>query len=148
MAQEQSAVAQDALNRIRQSLLIRQAALSGNQDQLNELLGTLQRNDDIQFTAAATNLGYKSGAHDVHRFDLFPRPETLPSGNDAVAFVTYVAEHETFRNTLLTAGQSRQFRASYTGWGCLTQIVALTEYVDPTKPPTVTVFDMCEKLGW
>ena len=148
LAREQSAVAEDALNRIRQSLLIRQAALSGNQEELNALLRSLQRNDDIQFTAAATNLRYKSGAHDVHRFDLFPRSDTLPTGKDAVAFVTYLAEHETFRNTLLTAGQSRQFKASYTGWGCLTQIVALTEYVDPTKSPTVTVFDMCKQLGW
>jgi len=146
-AKYQYTIAQEAVNRIQQSLLIRQAALSGDQEKLNGLLSKLRQNDNIQFGAVASDLHYKSGGYDIYKFELFPRPETLPSGKDAIAFITYLADHPTFQNTLLTAGQKREFRASYTGWGCLHRIVALTEYADPIKSPTVTVFDMCKLLG-
>jgi len=146
-AKYQYTIAQEAVNRIQQSLLIRQAALSGDQEKLNGLLSKLGQNDNIQFGAVASDLHYKSGGYDIYKFELFPRPETLPSGKDAIAFITYLADHPTFQNTLLTAGQKREFRASYTGWGCLHRIVALTEYADPIKSPTVTVFDMCKLLG-
>ena len=146
-AERQAKIAQEAVSRIQQSLLIRQAALSGDQDKLNELLSKLGQNDKLQFAATATDLHYKSGSYEIYKFELFPQKDTLPSGENAVAFITYLADHPTFQNTLLTAGQKRDFRASYTGWGCLQRIVALTEYVDPTKSPTVTVFDMCKLLG-
>lgn len=146
-AERQAKIAQEAVSRIQQSLLIRQAALSGDQDKLNELLSKLGQNDKLQFAATATDLHYKSGSYEIYKFELFPQKDTLPSGESAVAFITYLADHPTFQNTLLTAGQKRDFRASYTGWGCLQRIVALTEYVDPTKSPTVTVFDMCKLLG-
>jgi hypothetical protein len=146
-ADDQRKIAEEAVNRIQQSLLIRQAALSGAQEQLNDLLSKLGQNDSIQFGAVASNLHYKSGGYDIYKFELFPRRDTLPSGRDAVAFITYLADHPTFQNTLLTAGQKREFRAAYTGWGCLHRIVALTEYSDPTKSPTVTVFNMCKLLG-
>jgi hypothetical protein len=145
-ADRQRSIAEDAVNRIQQSLLIRQAALSGDYAKLDQLVAQLDSNDKLQFNATATFL-YKSGRDDIYRFDLFPRRETLPSGQDGVAFITYLADHPTFRNTLLTAGQKREFRASYDGWGCLDRIVALTEYVDPAKPPTVSMFDMCMLLG-
>ncbi|MDQ3348482.1 MAG: hypothetical protein M3545_10990, partial [Acidobacteriota bacterium] len=147
VADEQRRVAEQAVNRIQQSLLIRQAALSGDQAKLDELLGRLGSNDAIRYGATATDLRYRSGGYDIYKFELFPLQETLPSGKDAVAFVTYLANHPTFQNTLLTAGQARDFRASYSGWGCLRRIVALTEYADPARAPTVTVFDMCELLG-
>jgi hypothetical protein len=146
-ASDQRTIAEEAVNRIQQSLLIRQAALSGDQKKLNDLLSKLGKNDNIQFGAVASDLHYKSGGYEIYKFELFPRLETLPSGKDAVAFITYLADHPTFQNTLLTAGQNREFRATYAGWGCLQRIVALTEYADPTKSPTVTVFDMCKLLG-
>jgi len=146
-AESQRKIAENAVNRIQQSLLIRQAALSGDQEKLNELLSKLGRNDNIQFSAAANDLHYRAANGEVYKFELFPRRETLPSGKDAVAFITYLADHPTFQNTLLTAGQNREFRATYIGWGCLSRIVALTEYADPKKPPTVTVFDVCKLLG-
>jgi hypothetical protein len=146
-ADHQRQIAEDAVNRIQQSLLIRQAALSGDQEKLNELLSKLGQNDKIQFSATATDLRYRNPAgQEVYKFELFPRPETLPSGKDAVAFVTYLANHHTFQNTLLTAAPSRDFRATYIGWGCLSRIVALTEYADPTKSATVTIFNMCAAL--
>ncbi len=146
-AQDQRQIAEAATDRIRQSLLIRQAALSGDQTRLNELLSKVAQDSTMRFGAIATDLHYQSGGRDIYKFELFPIPETLPSGGDAVAFVTYLADHPTFQNTLLTGGQQRGFRATYTGWGCLRRIVALAEYADPAKSPTVTAFDMCELLG-
>jgi hypothetical protein len=148
VADTQRQIAEQAVYRIQQSLLIRQAALSGDQEKLDELLSKLGQNDKIQFGAAATDLRYRNPAgQEVYKFELFPRPETLPSGKDAVAFITYLANHPTFQNTLLTAGPNRNFHATYIGWGCLSRIVALTEYADLTKSATVTVFDMCKELG-
>ena len=100
--------------------------------ELNELLSKLGQNDKIQFGAKATDLHYRNrDGEEVYQFELYPRQETLPSGKDAVAFITYLANHPSFQNNLLTAGQNREFRATYQGWGCLTRIVALTEYADP-----------------
>jgi hypothetical protein len=147
-ASHQRTIAEEAVNRIQQSLSIRQAALSGDQEKLNELLSQLGQNDKIQFGTTSTDLRYRNpDGKEVYKFELFPRPEMLPSGKDAIAFVTYLANHPTFQNTLLTAGPNRDFHATYIGWGCLSRIVAFTEYADPTKSPTVTVFDMCKLLG-
>jgi hypothetical protein len=140
--------ATQALSRIEQGLLIRQAALSGDQNNLNELLTNLARDDKIRFQVGATDLHYKTNNLETYKFELFPEKDTLPTGKDAVVFITYLANHPSFQNTLMTGTQKRDFRVSYWGWGCLSRIVALTEYADPTKPPTVTVFDMCELLGW
>ncbi len=141
--------AEDAVELIRKSLLIRQAALSGDDDSLSKLMSSLDQNTSIRFAVQATDLGYKNPSHqEVFNFELYPEASTLPTGADAVAFVTYLANHPTFRNTLMTAGPNRQFRASYIGWGCLTRIVAVVEYKDPTRPPTVAEFNMCATLGW
>ena len=141
--------AENALALIRSSLLIRQAALSGDKTGLNNLLGTLPYNATIRFAARATDLNYTNrSGKEVYNFELYPEADTLPAGHDEVAFVTYLANHPTFQNNLMTAGPNREFRTSWVGWGCLTRIVAFVEYKDPTKPPTVSQFDMCKSLGW
>ena len=152
IAQTQATIAKEQAERIKQGLLIREAALSSDpndQKKLQDLLSTLAHNDNIQFAATADDLHRKmSGNLEMYQFALFPLQYTLPTGKDDVAFITYLAEHPTFQQTLITVGKDRGFRASYQGWGCLHRIVALTEYKDPTKSPTVTVFDMCKLLGW
>jgi hypothetical protein len=138
---------QIAAENMRRSLLIRQAALSGNQRELDRLLSSLNQDVNIRFAGAADDLHYQdSHGREVYNFSVFPEAGTLPTGENAIAFITYLMEHSTFRNTLLTAGPDRGFRASYLGWGCLTQSVALVEYKDPTKLPTVTKFNMCESV--
>lgn len=141
--------AEDALQRISRGLLIRQAALSGDDAKLDQLLASLDRNSGIRFRTRASDLRYKNPAgQDVYKFEVYPDRATLPAGEEAVAFVTYLADHPTFQNTLMTAGQDRGFLASYIGWGCLRRIVALIEYKDPAHPPAVAEFDMCQQLGW
>jgi hypothetical protein len=146
-ATKQARIATQAVNRIKQGLLIRQAALSGDQKKLNELLSELVQNNKIQFAATVTDLHYPDRGFEVYKFELFPQQPTLPTGEDKVAFVTYLADSPAFENTLFVAGEKREFRVFYIGWGCLNRIVALTEYAEPTKSPTVTVFDMCKLLG-
>jgi hypothetical protein len=141
--------AEQAVQMIQRSLLIRQAALSGDNAKLDQLLSSLDRNSGIRFRTRANDLGYKNPAgQEVHKFELYPDRATLPAGEDAVAFVTYLANHPTFQNTLMTAGPDRGFLASYIGWGCLRRIVAVIEYKNPVRPSTVVEFDMCEQLGW
>jgi hypothetical protein len=148
-AERQRKRAESAVEMIQRSLLIRQAALSGDQESLSNLVSSLDQNSIIRFAAKASDLGYKNPSNQqVYKFELYPEPGTLPTGREAVAFITYLANHPTFQNTLMTAGPERQFRASYIGWGCLRRIVGLVEYKDPTRPPTVAEFDMCERLGW
>ena len=140
--------AEAATSMIRSSLLIREAALSGDTKGLSQLLSSLKQDTSIRFAARAEDLGYRNPSNqEVYNFELYPETNTLPRGVNAVAFITYLADHPSFRNTLLTAGPDRQFRASYIGWGCLNSVTALIEYKDPTKPPTVAEFDMCKSLG-
>jgi hypothetical protein len=148
-ADEQRKRAEQALDTIQRSLLIRQAALSNDTESLDKLLSSLDRSTQLRFRSTASNLGYKNTAgQQVYKFELFPDPRSVPKGDDGVAFVTYLADHPTFHNTLMTSGPNRDFRASYIGWGCLSRIVALVEYRNPSKPPTVSEFNMCELLGW
>jgi energy-coupling factor transporter ATP-binding protein EcfA2 len=147
LAEAERRRAEAALETSRRSLLIRQAALSNDLEALSNLTASMAGATPVQFKATRTPLGYKNpSGQDVFNFEMFPDPKTLPSGDDAVAFITYLADHPTFRNTLMTAGASRGFRVSYIGWGCLTRIVAVIEYKDPTKPAITTDFDMCARI--
>ena len=141
---EQRLLAEHRQDQIRKSLLIRQVALSGNYEEVEKLLATVQKNSTIRFRATREYLDYKNpDGKKVYKYQLFPDPATLPQGDTSIAFITYLANHPTFYNTLMTAGANRNFRATYIGWGCLTRIVALIEYQDPDKTASVAVFDMC-----
>jgi len=150
-ANKQQQIAKAELDRIQDGLLIRQAALSRDNTKVEALIPKFGKNNRVEFMATATDLHYTIpdavGHREIYRFELFPKPETLPTGQNAVAFITYLADHPTFQNTLLTAGPNRAFHVSYIGWGCLSRIVALIEYADPTQAPTVTNFNMCHLLG-
>ncbi len=133
-------------DRIRQSLLIREAALSGDEARLSELLGSLRQSTTIHFGVAATDLRYRDLAgREMYRFRLYPERDSLPSGENTIALITYLADHPTFKNTLMTAGPQRDFAVTYEGWGCLRRITGFVEYADPEHPPTVTEFDGCPR---
>ena len=40
------------------------------------------------------------------------------------------------------------FTASYTGWGCMSNVVVLMEYIDPDRPAEIAAYNMCQALGW
>lgn len=140
-----SQLAGQRLEEIKRNLLIREAALSGNEDELNKLLDSLRQNTAIQFGATATDLHYKTKDGEIYRFRLYPKKDSLTRSGD-IALITYLADDPSFKNTLMTAGPKRDFAVNYDGWGCL-WITALVEYANPEKQPTVTEFDGCPE-GW
>lgn len=143
VAEDQAWIAASRLDRIRKSLLIRQAALDGDQAKLNELLRTLP-DATIKFRVSANDLRYKSPNNkEVFRFALFPEKASLPQGKDAIAFATYLFDHPTFQTKFRTAGRISGFGANYISWCCLAQMTALVEYADPEHQPTVTRFNGC-----
>jgi hypothetical protein len=133
---------------------IRQAALSASGNNLsraeyNKQLVTLlsdNRASTIKFTVEARDQKWKDGqGREIYDFWLSPRRDSLEAGE--VAFITYFADHPTFNRTLMVSGPDRGFRVTYTGWGCLTRIVAVIEFTKPV-PIAVAEFDMCKILGW
>ena len=152
-ADAQRRLAQERLDRITDGLRMKQAVLSGDRARIHSALtgeGLSAGNaSSIRFTARADDLGYRNPAgQQIYKFSLMPDPAELQRIKEAVAVITYRMDHPTFQNALLATGPERNFTASYTGWGCLRQVVALIEYKDPDRPPELTAYDMCEALNW
>lgn len=108
-----------------------------------------QRTPAIRFTARADDLGYKNpSGQRVYKFSLMPDPAVLQRAKKTVAVITYRMDHPSFQNGLLATGPERDFTASYIGWGCLSQVVVLVEYIEPDRPPEIAEYNMCAALGW
>jgi hypothetical protein len=149
LATSQSALAQRRLQRIVASIGMKQAVLSGDRARIGQYLGDEATRSAVRFTAVAESLGYKNPqGQTVYRFVLRPAPELLAGLKQDVAVVTYRMDHPTFQNALLATGPDRGFSASYNGWGCLSNVVVLLEYIDPDRAAEITAFDMCAALGW
>lgn len=148
-AETQRAITDKTLQAFQRNQQIKQAALSPSghdySAQLEKLASELSPSD-LQFTANAFDQHKQdSEGRELYYFSLYPRPATIPP--DA-AFITYLAEYPTFQQTLMVGGRDRRFRVGYSGWGCLTRIVAVVEFTTPTRPPAVSQFDMCAALRW
>jgi conflict system STAND superfamily ATPase len=147
-ARRQGARAEQALEHITNGIKMKQAVLSGDRTRIGAFLDSDLANHSIRFTARREDLGYQDGlGREIFKFLLSPDRSTLPSGNSAIAVVTYRMDHPTFQNTLLTTGRDRDFTASYTGWGCLRNVIVLIEYIDPERSPEIAAYDMCAALG-
>jgi hypothetical protein len=134
--------------RIADGTHMKQVFLAGDRNQILAFLQSNLANRSIHFTAQADDLhttGYRGKP--VYRFSLFPQPASLPTGQAAVAVITYRMDHPSFRDPLLVTRPANGFKGSYDGWGCLEQVVALIEYVDPDRSPEIAEFDMCKALG-
>ena len=142
-------LAQLRLDRILDSIKLKQAALSGDQNTIDAALNSTLGNNQIVFRASATPYGYSNAqGKPVYIFQLFPEKNSIPGAPKSIAFITYKMNHPSFRNSLLVAGPDRNFTASYDGWGCLRQVIAVIEYTNPDKAPTIAIFDMCKLIGW
>ena len=146
LAIEQQKLAELRLEQIKKSMKIRRETLSGK---LEELASSLEKNNYIKFNASYKAMHYKtSNNNKVYKFSMFPDFALLPGDANSVASITYVTNHPSFHNKIITTSAMTQFTAEYTGWGCLNKIVALIEYSDLEKTPTVAEFDACKLLGW
>ena len=141
-------LAEARLQRIRDGIALKQAVLSGDRARIATFLHSNRAREWVQFAAQAVAAGYRNPqGQEVFRFVLSPTPEALPRFQQQAAVVTYRMDHPSFNNALLATGADRDFNASYVGWGCLSKVVALVEYVDPEQPAEVREFDMCALIG-
>lgn len=147
LAERERQLAEQRLKRITDSIGMKQAVLSGDQARIRRYLEQDSVRSRIRFTARAESLGYRNPqGRPVYRFSLLPTPDTLARARTEAAVITYRMDHETFHNSLLATGPERDFAASYIGWGCLSNVVVLVEYIDPDRPAEIAAFNMCEAL--
>ena len=143
-AQRQRTLSDSRLNLITNGIRMKQAVLSGARDSIETFLNSKLANRRIRFAAEKKYLGYKNPAgQDIFKYQLYPDPQTVPGGLATLAVVTYRMDHPTFQNGLLATGPETRFTASYIGWGCLTRVIVLIEYVNPETSPEIAEFDMC-----
>jgi len=101
----------------------------------------------LRFVSSQTALGWKTGnGLPVFRWDLYPTAESLRDARKPPSQISYYMNHPTFNVKLLSAGAGTGFRASYNGWGCLSVVYVLIEYMDPDTPPSLTHFDQCGSM--
>jgi energy-coupling factor transporter ATP-binding protein EcfA2 len=126
----------------------KRAFLTGNVEAIISLAATGANAGGFEFGARKSPLGSKTAdGKQVFRYELFPAPESLRGPLATATQISYYMNHPTFQDRLLTAGPRNGFTASYQGWGCLTKVYVLIEYADPERPPDVTWYNMCDKLG-
>jgi hypothetical protein len=146
-AQRQRTLSDSRLNLITNGIRMKQAVLSGERDAIEAFLNSKLANRTIRFAADKKYLGYKNPAgQDVFKFLLYPDLQTVQGGLATLAMVTYRMDHPTFQNGLLATGPESRFTASYVGWGCLTRVIVLIEYVNPETSPEIAEFDMCDAI--
>jgi hypothetical protein len=140
-------LAEQRLNRIVSGIKYKQLALAREGTDTQNIPGLEQADSQngIGFQAIAKDLHYRDrNDREIWEFSLRPLvPSTSDSGK-RIAFVTYRMNHPTFSNSLLMTGPDREFTASYTGWGCLQEVLVVIEYVDPDQPIRFVKFNMCD----
>lgn len=147
LAARESKIAQERLKRMTNSIGIKQAVLSGDRERMARYLESPEAKSSLVFGASATSLGYKNPAgQTVYRFILSPK-HAVEELRREVAVITYRMDHPTFQNSLLATGPERGFTASYNGWGCLSNVVFVVEFIDPDRPAEIGAYNMCEALG-
>lgn len=145
---EAQKVANQRLQRIVDSIELRQAVLSKDKDALKQKYQTSVETE-IQFKATAKAYPYKSvGGLPTFRYQLFPDVNSIPGGLKSVALITYIMDHPSFLNRLISAGPDSRFTGTYDGVGCLPIVTAVIEYTDINKPLTIAKINMCGILKY
>lgn len=151
-ARAEAVAAQEAARQLAARALaatLKQAADAGDLKQLNAIVGSVARVADnkIEFGATATEVNAAGTSYDKYRFELFPNTSSLPDGAGKMTRVSYILSHESFNYKHLVGTPGTNFKTGYVGWGCLRRIIAIIEYAEPEQAPSISIFDMCEKLG-
>lgn len=148
-AQQAEEVANQRLQRITETVKLRQALLSKDTTALKEAFAKAAVETQLDFGATAKEYPYKSiGGLPTYRFQMFPVEKSRTDGFEGIAFITYIMDNPTFQNPHISTGPDTRFAGTYDGVGCLSHVTAVIEYSDVDKPLTIAQFNMCEKLGW
>lgn len=135
------------LRRIAESVRLRQLVLSRDTAALNRAFATTLVDTLIKFRASATAYPYKAiGGAPTYKFRMFPEEGSIPGGFKSIALITYIMDHPTFLNPLISAGPDTEFTGTYDGVGCLDRVIAVIEYANVNKPVAIARFDMCARL--
>jgi hypothetical protein len=146
-ADAQRKLAEQRLARITDGIRMKQVVLAGDRERIRAYLDSDLANRSLRFTAQAQDLGYRNPqGQPVYRFSLFRSAPRCPrerrrSPSSPIAWTIRPSR------TPSGHGPDREFTASYTGWGCLRQVVALIEYVNPDRSPEIAAFDMCAAIN-
>ena len=135
------------LERLTNTNRLKKAFLTGDVATIREIAATSAPDPGLRFASSKTALGWKTPAgKPVYRFDLFPTSESLNGPLESASQISYYMNHPTFNAKLLSAGAGTRFTASYSGWGCLSNVYVLIEYADPDTPPKLTQYNQCEAI--
>jgi hypothetical protein len=146
IAREARDKAERLLERLTNTNRLKQAFLQGKGETIQQLAARSGPHPELRFGASRKPTGRTPDGTALYQYDLFPAPETLRGPLRSASQISYYMNHPTFNPKLLSAGAGTGFRASYTGWGCLTRVYILIEYVDPDTPPEVTEYNQCDAI--
>jgi hypothetical protein len=146
-AEREMLVAKQLYERIRESVRLRQAVLSRDKEALRQALERMPVETQIRFDVTARQYPYRSvGGLPTFKFQMFPVEDSIPGGFKSIALITYIMDHPTFLNPLLSTGPDTRFTGTYDGVGCLPEVTAVIEYANLDRPLALAQFDMCALL--
>ena len=144
-AQEARDESQRLLERLTNSSRLKRAFLDGDVDAIRRLAADAPVGPPLTFATRSTAMGWKTpDGKPVYRWDLFPAEESKQNLLRIATQISYYMNHPTFHDKLLSAGAGSGFTASYTGWGCLSNVYVLIEYHDPDTPPRLVQYNQCD----
>ena len=126
-----------------ESIKLRQAVLSYNNQAFEEALKNIIKVTDIEFKAKAKYLYRGSTGKQWYRFEMFPYKPSLSDDYDNISLITYIMYKEIFSTPLILTGRDTNFTGFYDGIGCLDEVTVLIEYKDPNRPLAYAQFNMC-----
>ena len=135
------------LEKLTNSNQLKQAFLTGDVVTIRRLAEATVDDPALRFATRKELKAWKTpDGKPISQWDLLPAPEILPSLLRSATQVSYYMAHASFNVKLLSAGAGSGFKASYTGWGCLSVVYVLVEYIDADKPPRLLQFNQCNSL--
>jgi len=102
----------------------------------------------FEFAASATQVDATGSGYAVlYRFEFYPEEASIQNEADNIAKISYILNYETLRKNMYVGLPAGRFRARYTASGCTEEVIAVVEFNDPTKTPSITIFNLCKKVG-
>jgi len=135
------------LEKLTNSNQLKQAFLKGEVATIQRLAETVTDGQRLRFATRREPKGWKTPeGQAVYQWDLFPAPDSLQLLLRSATQISYYMNHPSFNVKLLSAGAGSGFKASYTGWGCLSTVYILIEYFEADTPPRLIKFDQCDSV--
>jgi preprotein translocase subunit SecG len=147
IAEKAKSEANQRYQRMMDNIKLRQTILSRDYQKINDALKNFKIEDKIKWKAIAKEYPYKSKTGlNTYKFQIYPIKQSIPGGFFSIALITYIMDHPSFLNPLLTTGPDTKFTGTYDGVGCLDSVTAVIEYSDLDQPIAVAEIPMCSIL--